>query len=124
MNEKFYKIGEVSKMLELPASTLRYWENHFKQLRPVKSTGGQRFYTDKHIEMLKQLKEMLHNERYTIKGAKQRFKELYNKKDSSISKAENIIKSQESDMDKIITDNSVISKDIIRKELQEILLLL
>lgn len=124
MTEKFYKIGEVAKMLELPASTLRYWESHFKQLRPVKSTGGQRFYTDKHIEMLEQLKEMLHNERYTIEGAKQRFKELYNKKDNSVSKANNDIVKQNNSSSNITADSSVISKDIIRKELQEILLLL
>ena len=76
MIDKFYKIGEVSKMLDLPASTLRYWENQFKQLKPVKSTGGQRFYTSKHIYLLEQLKDMLHNERYTIEGAKQRIKEI------------------------------------------------
>lgn len=121
MADKFYKIGEVAKMLELPASTLRYWEGHFKQLRPVKSTGGQRFYTEKHIEMLTQLKEMLHNERYTIEGAKQRFKELYSKKDNSTVN-DNI--KQENNNSGVLSDNSVISKDLIRKELQEILLLL
>ena len=82
MVDKFYKIGEVSKMLDLPASTLRYWENQFKQLKPVKSTGGQRFYTSKHIYLLEQLKDMLHNERYTIEGAKQRLKEIIANKEN------------------------------------------
>ncbi len=81
MVDKFYKIGEVSKMLDLPASTLRYWENQFKQLKPIKSTGGQRFYTSKHIYLLEQLKDMLHNERYTIEGAKQRLKEIISNKE-------------------------------------------
>lgn len=76
MINKFYKIGEVSKMLDLPASTLRYWEKQFKQLKPVKSTGGQRFYTSEHIDLLEQLKDMLHSERYTIEGTKQRLKEI------------------------------------------------
>lgn len=115
MVEKFYKIGEVAKLIDLPASTLRYWEDHFKQLKPVKSTGGQRFYTDKHIDILMQLKDMLHNERYTIEGAKQRLKEL-NKKETNSNNTEN---------NKVETkDNTVISKDIIKKELQEILQLL
>lgn len=76
MINRFYKIGEVSKMLDLPTSTIRYWENQFRQLRPVKSTGGQRFYTNQHIYLLEQLKDMLHNERYTIEGAKNRLKEI------------------------------------------------
>ena len=105
MVDKFYKIGEVSKMLDLPASTLRYWENQFKQLKPVKSTGGQRFYTNKHIYLLEQLKDMLHNERYTIEGAKQRLKEIIANKEEAAAL-------------------SSYSREDIRKELNEILMLL
>lgn len=119
MVDKFYKIGEVSKMLDLPASTLRYWENQFKQLKPVKSTGGQRFYTSKHIYLLEQLKDMLHNERYTIEGAKQRLKEIIaaNKENSNIY-------SKEQTFDNNIDELSPYSKEEIKKELNEILLLL
>ncbi len=118
MVEKFYKIGEVSKLLDLPASTLRYWENQFRQLRPVKSTGGQRFYTEKHIETLTLLKEMLYNERYTIEGAKQRLKELYGKKDTGN------IKSNEINHNNSIHNNKTMDIDEIKNELKEILKLL
>ena len=119
MVDKFYKIGEVSKMLDLPASTLRYWENQFKQLKPIKSTGGQRFYTSKHIYLLEQSKDMLHNERYTIEGAKQRLKEI-------ISNKEHIdINSNDKPSDNTETAAlSTYSIEDIKKELNEILMLL
>lgn len=118
MVDKFYKIGEVSKMLDLPASTLRYWENQFKQLKPVKSTGGQRFYTSKHIYLLEQLKDMLHNERYTIEGAKQRLKEIIaNKENIDIHSNDKANNNEEAAV-------STYSKEEIKKELNEILMLL
>ncbi len=105
-------------MLDLPASTLRYWENQFKQLKPVKSTGGQRFYTSKHIYLLEQLKIMLHNERYTIEGAKQRLKDIIANKDS--------IDTKYKDTDNNIENTNLTSysKEDIKNELREILLLL
>ena len=105
-------------MLDLPASTLRYWENQFKQLKPVKSTGGQRFYTNKHIYLLERLKDMLHNERYTIEGAKQRLKEI-------IANKENIdIHSNYKSNKEEAAALSSYSREDIRKELNEILMLL
>lgn len=74
MENKFYKIGEISKLLGLPASTLRYWETEFNQLRPTKSSGRQRFYTQKHIDLLQKLKTLLYDEKLTIDGVKQRLK--------------------------------------------------
>lgn len=104
-------------MLDLPASTLRYWENQFKQLKPVKSTGGQRFYTSKHIYLLEQLKDMLHNKRYTIEGAKQRLKEIIANKEN--------VDIQYNDKDNEETANlSSYSSEYIKKELNEILMLL
>ena len=121
MVEKFYKIGKVAKILDLPPSTLRYWESHFKHVRPVKSTGGQRFYTEKHIEMLTQLKDMLYSERYTIEGAKQRLKELSFQKDS-VNNAHNVDGSNMENNN--FNDGMMVNKDIIKRELQEILVML
>ena len=121
MADKFYKIGEVAKILDLPPSTLRYWESHFKHVRPVKSTGGQRFYTEKHIEMLTQLKDMLYSERYTIEGAKQRLKELSFQKDS-VNNAHNVDGSNMENNN--FNDGMMVNKDIIKRELQEILVML
>lgn len=121
MVEKFYKIGEVAKILDLPPSTLRYWESHFKHVRPVKSTGGQRFYTEKHIEMLTQLKDMLYSERYTIEGAKQRLKELSFQKES-INNTNSVESSNLENNN--FSDGTMVNKNIIKRELQEILFML
>ncbi|MBL7650245.1 MAG: MerR family transcriptional regulator, partial [Candidatus Hydrogenedentes bacterium] len=47
---KYYKIGDVSKMLDVPPSTLRFWEKDFKQVRPMKNKKGDRIYSLKDIE--------------------------------------------------------------------------
>ena len=51
----YYSISEVSKMTQLPISTLRYWEEQFAQLQPYKIDKGKRFYTEQDIELVKQI---------------------------------------------------------------------
>ncbi|MEK0421154.1 MAG: hypothetical protein RLZZ161_1005 [Bacteroidota bacterium] len=53
--KKYYKIGEVSRMLGVPASTLRFWETEFRQLKPMKNKKGDRIYSLKDIEILKEI---------------------------------------------------------------------
>ncbi|MGE4265906.1 MAG: MerR family transcriptional regulator [Deferribacterales bacterium] len=76
MTKLYYKIGEVCEITGLRPSVLRFWEKEFKQLRPSKSGGGQRFYTEKHIELVRMLMKMLYDEKYTIEGAKNKLKSL------------------------------------------------
>ncbi len=52
-NKKYYKIKEVSEMLAIPVSTIRFWENEFKQLSPRRSKTNIRYYTPQDIETLK-----------------------------------------------------------------------
>jgi UDP-N-acetylglucosamine 4,6-dehydratase len=66
-----YKIQEVSRRLELPLSTIRFWEVEFADiLRPRRTQGGQRRYSDKDIELLNLIKELLHQKNRTIEQAK------------------------------------------------------
>ena len=55
-SRKYYKIGDVSRMLEVQPSTLRFWEKEFKQLRPMKNKKGDRIYSLKDIDILKEIK--------------------------------------------------------------------
>lgn len=115
MGNKFYKIGEIVKMLEVPASTLRYWETEFCQLKPIKSSGGQRFYNQKHIDLLTNLKNMLYAEKYTIDGAKKKLKA------SSI----NIeLETIHGNTHAAPEDNAIISQNQLKKELEDILSIL
>lgn len=69
----FYKIGEVSKLLEIESYVLRYWESEFPFLRPQRTKTGQRIYTKHDIELLHEIKRLLYEEKYTIDGVKKRF---------------------------------------------------
>lgn len=69
----FYKIGEAAKLLGLPQYVLRYWETEFPFLRPRKTGSGRRIYSRSDIELLRRLRRLLHEERFTIEGARRHF---------------------------------------------------
>ena len=71
----FYKIGEVSQLLDIESYVLRYWETEFPFLKPRKSSSGQRVYTRKDLDVILQLKQLLYEERYTIEGVRKKFGE-------------------------------------------------
>jgi len=66
----FYKIGEVASITKLPAYVLRFWESEFSFLRPKKSQGRHRVYSQADIETVIEIKRMLYEEGYTIAGLK------------------------------------------------------
>jgi DNA-binding transcriptional MerR regulator len=66
----FYKIGEVSRLADVEPYILRYWESEFPALSPRKNQGGQRVYQQKDLELVLLIKKMLHDEGYTIAGAR------------------------------------------------------
>lgn len=71
---KYYKIGDVSKMLDVPPSTLRFWEKDFKQVRPMKNKKGDRIYSLKDIEILKEIKYLTHDKGIKIAQASKKVK--------------------------------------------------
>ena len=68
----FYKIGEACKALDIQPYVLRYWETEFPSLSPGKSRSGQRVYSEKELEIIRRIKQLLYDEGYTIAGAKKR----------------------------------------------------
>src|SRR5918993_4740210 len=68
----YYKIGEACKALEIQPYVLRYWETEFPALSPNKSRSGQRVYSEKELEIIRRIKELLYEEGYTIAGAKKK----------------------------------------------------
>jgi len=70
-NSKMYKsIGEVAKEITINTHTLRFWEKEFKQIKPKLLSGNRRYYSEKDINLLKLIYELLKNQGYTIAGAK------------------------------------------------------
>lgn len=68
--KKYYKIGEVSAMLDLPVSALRFWEDTFEQLEPFRTPGGTRKYRPEDVEMCKLIKHLLRDKGYSLEYAK------------------------------------------------------
>src|ERR671913_27076 len=68
----YYKIGEACKALEIQPYVLRYWETEFPALSPNKSRSGQRVYSEKELEVIRRIKQLLYEEGYTIAGAKKK----------------------------------------------------
>ena len=72
MEKKYFSIKEVSEKLNLPASTLRFWEKEIDALCPQKSAGGVRRYVQKDIELLRQIKFLIDEQHLTLEGVKER----------------------------------------------------
>lgn len=63
-------IGEVAKALGIRQHVLRYWEDQFPMLRPIKRSGGRRYYRPEDIELVATIDRLVHREGYTLKGAR------------------------------------------------------
>lgn len=70
LDKTYYRIGEVGRICGVKTHVLRYWESEFTGVRPAKSGRGQRLYTPANINRILEIKRLLHEERYTIEGAK------------------------------------------------------
>ena len=70
----YFRIGEVSTLCRLPAYVLRFWETEFPQLKPVKSSTGQRMYRRKDVDAVLRIKKLLYEEGFTIAGARQQLR--------------------------------------------------
>lgn len=70
----YYSITEVSEMFELNASTLRFWEKEFDILKPTKNKKGNRLFTQKDIDLLRKIVDLVKQKGYTIQGAKDQLK--------------------------------------------------
>ena len=70
----YQTISEVSAQLDVPAHVLRFWESKFTSLKPMKRSGGRRYYRGEDIELLQTIKTLLYDEGYTIKGAQNSLK--------------------------------------------------
>lgn len=78
----YFKIGEVADLAGVKPHVLRYWESEFGNFRPGKSRSQQRKYTRKDIELVLKLKDLLHNQGFTIAGARKKLREESRRKNT------------------------------------------
>lgn len=72
----FFRIGDVAELLQVKPHVLRYWESEFPIVSPQKGVSGQRIYRRSDVETLVLIRHLLHEERYSIEGARKRIREL------------------------------------------------
>jgi DNA-binding transcriptional MerR regulator len=74
-DKKYFRIGEVSRIIGVRPYVLRYWESEFPQIRPNRADSNQRTYQRKDLETIFKIKKLLYDERLTIEGARRKLKE-------------------------------------------------
>lgn len=80
----YFRIGEVSRLCRLPSYVLRFWETEFPQLKPSKSSTGQRMYRRPDVENVLRIKKLLYEEGFTIAGARQYLRSENKKKQTTL----------------------------------------
>ena len=73
--KRYFTIGEVSELCAVKPHVLRYWEQEFPQLKPVKRRGNRRYYQRDDVLTIRQIRSLLYDQGYTIGGARQRMTE-------------------------------------------------
>jgi len=73
--KKYFRIGEVGRIIGVAPYVLRYWESEFPQIRPNRADTNQRTYQKKDLEVIVEIKRLLYEEKLTIEGARQRLKQ-------------------------------------------------
>jgi DNA-binding transcriptional MerR regulator len=83
--KRYFTIGEVSDLCAVKPHVLRYWEQEFPQLRPIKRRGNRRYYQRQDVILIRQIRSLLYEHGFTIGGARQRLSGEEVKADSSLS---------------------------------------
>ena len=113
----YYSIGEISQKTGLKQYVLRYWETEFSHIKPSKNRAGNRIYKESDYLCIEELKDLLHNRKFTIKGAKQYLKDKEVKAPSDPAH-------QDPKMLKLIDTLDIKTLKNIQKSLSDLLLIL
>lgn len=73
--KRYFAIGEVSELCAVKPHVLRYWEQEFPQLKPVKRRGNRRYYQRQDVLTIRQIRDLLYDQGFTIGGARQKMEE-------------------------------------------------
>ena len=72
----YFRIGEVSKILNVESYVIRYWETEFRSVKPVRTKSAQRLYRKKDVQELLTIRDLLYSQRFTIDGAKKQLAKM------------------------------------------------
>ena len=98
--KRYFTIGEVSELCAVKPHVLRYWEQEFTQLKPLKRRGNRRYYQRQDVILIRQIRGLLYEQGFTIGGARQRLTSEDVKDDSS--QSQQIIRQLRMELDEIL----------------------
>ena len=98
--KRYFTIGEVSELCGVKPHVLRYWEQEFPQLKPVKRRGNRRYYQRHDVIMIRQIRSLLYEQGFTIGGARQRLSSTSAKEESFLT--QQIIKQVRSELEEVL----------------------
>ena len=98
--KRYFTIGEVSDLCAVKPHVLRYWEQEFPQLKPVKRRGNRRYYQRQDVLIIRQIRSLLYDEGFTIGGARQRL--TGDSAKSDVSQSQQIIKQLRLELEQIL----------------------
>jgi DNA-binding transcriptional MerR regulator len=98
--KRYFTIGEVSDLCAVKPHVLRYWEQEFPQLKPVKRRGNRRYYQRQDVLIIRQIRSLLYDDGFTIGGARQRLTGDQAKED--VSQSQQIIKQLRIELEQVL----------------------
>jgi len=98
--KRYFTIGEVSELCAVKPHVLRYWEQEFPQLKPVKRRGNRRYYQRQDVLIIRQIRSLLYDDGFTIGGARQRLTGDQAKTD--VSQSQQIIKQLRVELEQVL----------------------
>jgi DNA-binding transcriptional MerR regulator len=99
--KRYFTIGEVAELCDVKPHVLRYWEQEFPQLKPVKRRGNRRYYQRHDVLLLRQIRGLLYDEGFTIGGARQRLEGEGARSD--VSQSQQIIRQTLTELEELLT---------------------
>jgi DNA-binding transcriptional MerR regulator len=98
--KRYFTIGEVSELCAVKPHVLRYWEQEFPQLKPVKRRGNRRYYQRHDVLMIRQIRSLLYEQGFTIGGARQKLSGSEAKED--VNQSQQIIRQMRSELEELL----------------------
>jgi DNA-binding transcriptional MerR regulator len=98
--KRYFTIGEVSELCAVKPHVLRYWEQEFPQLKPVKRRGNRRYYQRQDVLIIRQIRGLLYDEGFTIGGARLRL--TGDKAKTDVSQSQQIIKQVRTELEEVL----------------------